>query len=179
MPGPQYVLAVGVYDDPSGALADLRDLTNPGPTSEVIAGAAVLTRELRKSVLQQGGGGTTAYGIGTGAAVGVVVGVVAALPLVSAAAGAVIGGLLGRRLRARETAQLAALVADDVQVGHTALVAVVAEEFLGEVRFAMTRARKTTGRGLVDDATRKLARSLVRGNPTATEDLESGERGMA
>jgi uncharacterized membrane protein len=166
-----YVLAVGVYDASDPALEDLRDLTNPGPTAEVVAGAAVMTRGADRSVMQQGGGGTTAYGIGTGAAAGVVAGVVVALPLVGAAAGAVIGGLVGHHLKGKEAAQLAALLDDDVPVGGTALVAVVPEPFLAEARAGMTRARRTTGRVIDDPAARRLARGLVRGNPDATDAL--------
>lgn len=168
-----YVLAVGVYDTPATALEDLRDLTNPGPTSEAIAGAAVLTRGVTKSEMAQGGGGTTAFGIGTGAAAGVVAGVVLALPLVATAAGAVIGGLVGHHLKSREVDQLVGLLADDVLIGDSALVAVVPEEFQGEVRDAMRRARKTTGRTLDGADARRLARGLVRGNPDATDALGS------
>lgn len=171
MAGPEHVLAVGIYDVPDGALEDLRDLTNPGPTAEVIAGAALVTRDAQRAVLHQGGGGSTAYGIGTGAAIGVVAGVVLALPLVGAAAGAVIGGLMGHRLRSREAAQLADLLADDLPIGATALVAVVPEPFMAEVRAGMSRARRTTGRVVDDPAARRLARALVRGNPDATDAL--------
>jgi uncharacterized membrane protein len=166
-----YVLAVGIYDDPDPALHDLRDLTNPGPISEVVTGAGVVTRGLTRSVMAQGGGGSTAYGIGTGAALGVAAGVVLALPLVAAAAGAVIGGVVGHSLKGRETDQLVALLADDLPVGGTALIVVVRDEFQGEARQGMTRARKTTARGLADPQLRKLARGLVRGNPEATEAL--------
>ena len=171
MAGPEYVLAVGIYDDPDAALEDLRDLTNPGPTHEVLAGAAVITRGAAKSVMQQGGGGTTAYGIGTGAAAGIVAGVVLAVPLVGAMAGAVIGGLVGHRLKGKEAEQLGGLLADDLGIGRTALVVVVPEPFQAEVRYAMSRARKTTARVLDDPQARRLARGLVRGNPDATEAL--------
>jgi phage tail tape-measure protein len=167
----EYVLAVGIYDDPSGALEDLRNLTNPGPTHEVLAGAAVITRGVTKSVMQQGGGGTTAYGIGTGAAAGVVAGVVLAVPLVGAVAGAVIGGLVGHHMKGKEAEQLGALLADDLLIGQTALVTVVPAEHQAEVRYAMARARKSTGRVLDDAQSRRLARGLVRGNPDATEVL--------
>lgn len=169
--GPEYVLAVGIYEDPDAALEDLRDLTNPGPTHEVLAGAAVITRGVTKSVMQQGGGGTTAYGIGTGAAAGVVAGVVLAVPLVGAVAGAVIGGVVGQHMKGREAEQLGALLADDLLVGRTALVAVVPGPYQAEVRLAMARALKTTGRVLDDPQARRLARGLVRGNPEATEAL--------
>jgi uncharacterized membrane protein len=171
MTGQEYVLAVGVYDDPDRALEDLRDLTNPGPTHEVLAGAAVITRGVTKSVMQQGGGGTTAYGIGTGAAAGVVAGVVLAVPLVGAVAGAVIGGLVGHSLKGKEAEQLGALLADDLLVGRSALVAVVPAAYQAEVRDGMARAVKTTGRVLDDPQARRLARGLVRGNPDATEAL--------
>ncbi len=165
------MLAVGIYDEPEDALTDLRDLTNPGPLSEVVAGAAVVTRGLTRAVMAQGQGGSTAYGIGTGAAFGVVVGVIVALPLVAAAAGAVIGGLVGSHLKKSETERVVALLADDLPIGATALIVVVPEDAQAEVRRSMARARKTTGRGLDDPDLRKLARGLVRGNPEATEAL--------
>ena len=40
-----------------------------------MAGSGILHRDWRRSMLQQGSGGTLAYGIGTGAAAGIVVGV--------------------------------------------------------------------------------------------------------
>ena len=177
----EYVLAVGIYVRHADALADMRDLTNPGPVAEALAGVAVVTRGLTGSVMEQGGGGTTGYGIGTGAAAGVVAGVlvaapsVVAAPFVGAAAGAVIGGLVGHHLKVQETEHLVALLGDDLPVGASALAAVLPAAFLGEVRAAMHRASRTTGRVLADDATRRLARGLVRGNPQATEALADGD----
>ncbi len=166
-----YVLAVGIYPDPDLALTDLRDLTNPGPNAESIAGAGVLTRGLRGATLQQGGGGSTAYGIGTGAAAGLLAGYWIPLPLVGVAAGALIGGLVGHRLKTREERALEALLEVDLPLSFSALVCVVPEEHQGVVRSGMTRATKTTGRVLDDPAARKLARGLVRGNPVATSAL--------
>ena len=101
----EYVLLVALYADSDEAVADLRDLTAPGGLPEVVVGSGILHRGWGRSVLQQGDGGTLAYGIGTGAAAGVVAGAFLALPLVGAAVGAVIGGLVGRRVRvARSTA---------------------------------------------------------------------------
>lgn len=171
------MLAVGLYGDAESALADLRDLTNPGPTREVVAGSGVVSRGARGPQLAQGGGGTTAYGIGTGAAAGLVAGlwlpqpVLATMPVATTLLGAVIGGIIGRRLQVREANHLAALLSDDLRPGTTALISVVLEQAADEVRFAMRRATKTTARLIEDEATRKVARGLVRGNPVATEAL--------
>jgi len=171
----EYVLAVGVYGSAEDALTDLRDLTNPGPTAEVIAGAAVLTRGPGRSALQQGGGGSTAFGVGTGAAVGIAAGALLPLPLAGAAAvagiGASVGAVVGRRIRTREADHLVGLVADDLPVGGTALVVVVAARFQREVRRSMHGARTTTARLIDDPTARRLARGLVRGDPDATEAL--------
>jgi uncharacterized membrane protein len=163
---------VGIHDAAQDALEDLRDLTNPGPTAEALAGAAVLLRGPHRPTLQQGGGGSTAFGIGTGAALGVIVDVLLTLPLVGTAAGGAIGGLLGRRAKQQEAVALEALLVDDLPIGSTALVAVVPEARAGEVRAAMRRARRTTGRLLEDPTARAVARGLVRGDPIATEWLE-------
>jgi uncharacterized membrane protein len=172
MEGPAFVLAVGLHDDPDDALADLLDLTNPGPTAEVVAGAAVLVRRHGRTVLQQGDGGSTAFGIGSGAAAGIVVDTLLALPLVGTALGAVLGGVLGRRSAAQESRTIAGLLADDLPVDGAALVVVVPEPRAAEVRAAMRRARRTTGRLLEDPVARRAARGLVRGNPSATQWLE-------
>jgi uncharacterized membrane protein len=171
MAGQEYVLLVATYDTPEDALADLRDLTEPGPLADAIGGAGVLTRGLSRSVLQQGGGGTTAFGAGTGAAVGMVVGVVLPLPLVAAAAGAVIGGAVGHHLGRKEVEQLVAVLGDDLPIGSTSLLAVVEADRLADARWAAVRARKTIGRLLDEGPLRRLARSLVRGNPTVTDAL--------
>jgi hypothetical protein len=171
----EYVLAVGVYDEPADALADLRDLTNPGPLVELIVGTAVLTRGLRRGLLQQGGGGSTAFGAGTGAALGIVAGVLLPLgpfgALAGGVGGGVIGGVLGRRVQHEEASDLVGLLDVDLPVGDTALIAVVAEAHAPEVRAAMSRARRTTGRLVADRRIRRVVRGLVRGNPEATEAL--------
>lgn len=167
----EYVLAVGIYPDPDLALTDLRNLTNPGPTAEVIAGAGVLTRGARGATLQQGGGGSTAYGIGTGAAAGILAGYWIPLPLVGVVAGALIGGLIGHRLKAREEVMLESLLEVDLPLSFSALVCVVPAGHQDEVRAGMLRSTKTTGRVLDDPGARKLARGLVRGNPQATQAL--------
>lgn len=167
----EYVLAVGLYPDAEPALMDLRDLTNPGPTAEVVAGSGVVWRGMRGASLQQGGGGTTAFGIGTGAALGLIVDYWVPIPFVGAIVGALVGGLVGHRLKNREARHLSGMLEADLYPGSCALVCVVAEARLDEVRASMTRARKTTGRLLADDAARKVARGLVRGDPVATEAL--------
>ena len=90
---------------------------------------------------------------------------------VTVGVGALLGGVIGARLRRRESAHLLALIDLDLRVGETALVTVVAEAHLDEVRHAMWRARKTTGRVLDDPESLRLARGLVRGDPVATEAL--------
>ncbi len=124
----------------------MRDLTNPGPTAEAIAGSGIMTRTGNSLALQQGGGGSLAYGIGTGFAGGLVLGHWLPWPLTTAAVGAAVGGVLGRRLRTRETRHLLALIDGDLRIGETALVAVAPEQYLSELRAGMRRARKSTGR---------------------------------
>lgn len=167
----EYVLVVGLYSERELALGDLRDLTNPGPTAEVIAGSGVLTRAARGVSLQQGGGGSLAYGIGTGIAAGLVVGHWLPWHLTTAVVGGAIGGVVGRRIRHRESRHLLALIDVDLRVGETALTAVAPEAYLDEVRAGMRHARKCTGRLLDDPESRRLARGLVRGDPVATEAL--------
>ena len=167
----EYVLLVGVHAGRRDALADLREVTAAGPVGEAVAGAAVLHRGLDRSTLQQGGGGTLAYGIGTGAAAGVVAGVELTAPLAGAAAGAAIGAAVGHRLSRREVDDLAAALDDAVPVGASAVLAVVRADRLDLVRGALRHSLRATARLLEDDPLRRLARSLVRGNPTATEAL--------
>jgi hypothetical protein len=175
--GPEvpFVLAVGIYDTAQDALTDLRDLTNPGPIVEVLAGCTVLARTAAGARRQQPGGGTLAFSVGTGLAAGVALGGVLALALgpatLVAAAGAGAGAALGRRLAQRETAGLLALLAVDLPVAATALVCVVPEPAAGELRTAMRRSRRTTGRLLQDPESRAVARGLVRGHPGATQWL--------
>lgn len=171
VPGDEYVLVAGLYGQAEEAFADLRELTNPGPTGEVIAGSGVLTGGSRGLALQQGGGGTLSYGIGTGFAAGLVVGHWLPWPLTTATVGAVIGGVLGQRARRRETRHLAALLDVDLRAGETVLAVIAPEEYLGELRRGMRRARKSTGRLLDDPQSRRLARGLVRGDPVATAAL--------
>jgi hypothetical protein len=66
MSSDEYVLVVALYADADEAVADLRDLTAPGGLSQAVAGSGILYRDWRRSMLQQGSGGTLAYGIGTG-----------------------------------------------------------------------------------------------------------------
>lgn len=173
----EYVLVVGVYVDRAEAAADLRDLTTRGGFDRPIAGAGILVRHgVWDASLQQGRGGTLAYGIGTGAAVGIVVGVFFGAPLVAGAVGGVVGGFVGRRVGRRETAGLVAAVADTLPVGGAGLVAVVESESLWAVRSAMTRALRTSGRVLDSGSLTTSARSLVRGNPTVLESLDAQRR---
>jgi hypothetical protein len=167
-----YVLVVALYADLDEAVADLRDLTAPGGFDEVLAGSGILRRGWRRSMLQQGSGGTVAYGIGTGAAAGIVVGVALALPLVGAAAGAVVGGLVGRRVSRREVDGLVALLDDAIPVGATALLAVVEEDHLVEVRGSLARALRSSGRVLDEGPLTSYVRAFVRGNPEALEALD-------
>jgi uncharacterized membrane protein len=169
MSSAQYVLVVALYPDSDEAVADLRDITARGELGDAVAGSGILQRGWRRSTLQQGSGGTLAYGIGTGAAAGIVVGVFLALPIVGAAAGAVIGGLVGRRVSRREVDGLVVLLDDAVPVGATALLAVVAEERLLEVRGALGRALRSSGRVLDDGPLTAHVRAFVRGNPPALE----------
>ncbi|HSO03461.1 MAG TPA: DUF1269 domain-containing protein [Candidatus Limnocylindrales bacterium] len=168
----EYVLLVALYADSDEAVADLRDLTAPGGLAEVVVGSGILHRGWGRSVLQQGDGGTLAYGIGTGAAAGVVAGAFLALPLVGAAVGAVIGGLVGRRVRRGEVEGLVALLDDSVPVGATALLAVVAEDRLVEVRARLDRALRSSGRVLDEGPLTTYVRTFVRGNPEALEALD-------
>lgn len=173
----EYVLVVGVYADRAEAAADLRDLTAPGGFGRTIAGAGILCRDgVWDASLQQGRGGTLAYGVGTGAAVGIVVGVFVGAPLVAGAVGAVVGGFVGQRVGRRETAGLVAGVADTLPVGGAGLVAVVESESLWALRSAMARALRTSGRVLDAGPLTSCARSLVRGNPTVLEALETQRR---
>ncbi len=169
---PEYVLVVALHPDAAEAVADLRDLGAPGPLSEAVVGAGILHRGPWRSRLEQGRGGTLAYGIGTGAAAGIVVGVVISLPMVGAAAGALVGALVGRNMASREVAGLVALLADEIPVGATALLAVVAEERQFAVRAAMTRALRTTARVLDEGPLTGHVRGFVRGDPQALEALD-------
>ena len=117
MASDEYVLVVALYADAEEAVADLRDITAPGGLGEAVAGAGILYRGWRRSILQQGSGGTLSYGIGTGAAVGIVAGVFMGLPLVGAAVGAVVGGLVGRSVGRREVDGLVVLLDDAIPVG--------------------------------------------------------------
>ena len=176
MVGVRYVMAVGVYADESDAAADLRDLTAPGPLAGAVAGAGILRRDWRSATLQQGDGGTTSYGAVTGAAVGVVLGVVVGAPLVVAAAGALVGAGVGRRIGRREVEGIVSSIADIVPVGATALVAVVEEESLLDVRAAMGRALRSSGRVLDEGPLIDCARRFVRGNPGVMEALDDQQR---
>ena len=168
----RYALAVGVYADSQEAASDLRAITAPETFGDVVGGAGILRRDWGGSALNQGSGGTLAYGIGTGAAAGIVAGVVLGWPLVGAGVGAVAGGLIGRRMGRREIEGLVAAVGDTVPVGGTAVLAVVVEEQLPAVRAAMTLALRTSGRVLDEGPLTTYARSLVRGNPTVMEALD-------
>lgn len=175
MPGP-YQLLVGVYDAPADAVDDLRVLSQPGPVREAVAGAGLLHRWPHGAVLEQGGGGTLAFGAGTGAAAGVVAGVVLSVPLVAAAAGALVGAAVGHRISRREVTTLDASLGDAVPVGATAVVAVVPEARAGVVAAALGRARKVTGRVLDEGPLTQAAKGLVRGNPEATDALDAQRR---
>jgi uncharacterized membrane protein len=168
----EYVLLVALYADSDEAVADLRDITAAGRLAEAVAGSGILHRGWRRATLQQGSGGTVAYGIGTGAAAGIVVGVYLALPLVGAVVGAVVGGLVGRRLSRQEVAGVVGLLDDAIPVGATALLAVVEEERLQEVRGALVRALRSSGRVLDEGPLTTYVRAFVRGNPAALEALD-------
>ncbi len=172
MPAREYVLLVATYPDPQEALADLREITRPGVMGDAVAGAGMLDRRTGRTVLQQGNGGTLAYGIGTGAAAGIVAGVVVALPLVGAAAGAAIGAAVGRRMGRREAEALEELLDDAIPSGSVGLLAVVDAQSLELLRGALDRALRVTGRVLDEGPLTKLARSLVRGKPEPTEVLD-------
>ena len=168
----EYVLVVALHADSNDAVADLRDLGSPGPLAQSVVGAGILHRGTWRSTLAQGSGGTLAYGIGTGAAAGIVAGVVVSLPLIGAAAGAVVGAVVGRHLACREVEGLIALLADEIPVGATALLAVVAEEHQFAVRAGMARALRTTARVLDEGPLTGHVRAFVRGDPEALEALE-------
>jgi uncharacterized membrane protein len=172
MAGQEYVLVVALYADADEAVSDLRDLTAPGGVSQAVAGSGILHRDWRRSMLQQGSGGTLAYGIGTGAAAGIIAGVFVGMPLLGGAAGAVIGGVVGRRMSRREVEGLVALLDDAIPVGATALLAVVEEDRLEEVRTSLQRALRTSGRVLDEGPLTTYVRAFVRGNPEALEVLD-------
>jgi uncharacterized membrane protein len=172
MASQEYVLVVALYADAEEALADLRDLTSPGGLSQAVAGSGILHRDWRRAMLQQGSGGTLAYGIGTGAAAGIVAGVFLGTPLLGGAVGAVVGGVVGRRMSRREVEGLVAVLDDAIPVGATALLAVVEEERLPEIRASLDRALRTSGRVLDDGPLTSYVRAFVRGNPEALETLD-------
>jgi hypothetical protein len=172
MAGQGYVLVVALYADSDEAVSDLRDLKAPGGMSQAVAGSGILHRDWRRSMLQQGSGGTLAYGIGTGAAAGIVAGVFLGMPLLGAAAGVVVGGVVGLRMSRREVEGLVALLDDAVPVGATALLAVVEEDRLQEVRTSLQRALRTSGRVLDEGPLTTYVRAFVRGNPEALEVLD-------
>jgi hypothetical protein len=179
MSSDEYVLVVALYADTVEAVADLRDLTAPGRFDDVVAGSGILHRDWRRSILQQGSGGTLSYGIGTGAAVGIVAGMFLGLPLVGGVAGAVVGGLVGRSVSRREVDGLVTLLDDAIPVGATALLAVVQEDRLPEVRAALDRALRSSGRVLDEGPLTTYVRTFVRGNPEALEilDRQAGRTG--
>jgi len=72
----------------------------------------------------------------------------------------------------REVDGLVALLDDAIPVGATALLAVVAEDRLLEVRGALTRALRSSGRVLDDGPLTSYSRAFVRGNPEALEALD-------
>jgi hypothetical protein len=172
MASEEYVLVVALYADADEAVCDLRDLTAAGGSSQAVVGSGILHRDWRRSILQQGGGGTLAYGIGTGAAAGIVAGVFLGIPLIGAAAGALVGGVVGRRMSRREVEGLVALLDDAVPVGATALLAVVEQDRLQEVRTSLQRALRTSGRVLDEGPLTTYVRGFVRGNPEALEALD-------
>lgn len=171
----EYVLLLGVYAGAEDAALDLRDLTGDHGFPDAVGGAGILRRGLDGSTLQQSGGGTLGYGIGTGAAAGIVVGVVLGFPLASAVAGAFLGGLVGHRMRQREVGVLVGVLDDAIPVGATALVAVVDAQMWPVLRTTLGRALRVTGWPLDDGPLVPFARSLVRGNPTVTQDLDRPE----
>jgi uncharacterized membrane protein len=172
MASDEYVLVVALYADAEEAVADLRDLTAPGGLSQAVAGSGILHRDWRRSMLQQGSGGTLAYGIGTGAAAGIVAGVFLGMPLLGGAVGALVGGVVGHRVSRREVEGLVAVLDDAIPVGATALLAVVEERRLQEVRTSLNRALRTSGRVLDDGPLTSYARAFVRGNPEVLEVLD-------
>jgi Protein of unknown function (DUF1269) len=172
MTSQEYVLVVALYANADEAVSDLRDLTAAGGVSQAVAGSGILHRDWRRSMLNQGSGGTLAYGIGTGAAAGIVAGVFVGMPLLGAAAGAVVGGVVGRRMSRREVEGLVSLLDDAIPVGATALLAVVEEGCLQEVRTSLHRALRTSGRVLDEGPLTTYVRAFVRGNPEALEVLD-------
>ena len=171
MPVSEHVLCVAIYASVEEAGLDLRELTGPSGFAESVGGSGLLHRGTGRVTLQQAGGGTLGYGIGTGAAVGIVAGVILGYPLVVGGIGAVVGGIIGYRNRTREVDGLVRVLDDAIPVGATALVAVVRAEAWPVLRGTLDRALRVSGWPLDDGPLVPFARSLVRGNPTATEDL--------
>jgi uncharacterized membrane protein len=168
----EYVLVVALYADVQEAAADLRDVTAPESLGDAVVGSGILQRDWRRGMLQQGGGGTLAYGVGTGAAGGIVAGVFLGVPLIGGLVGAVVGGFLGWRVSRREVDGLISLLGDAIPVGATALLIVVEESRLLETRTALGRALRTSGRVLDDGPLTRYVRAFVRGNPEALEALD-------
>ncbi len=168
----EYVLVVALYPDVQDAAADLREVSTQEALEGVVIGSGILQRDWRRSVLQQCSGGTLAYGIGTGAAGGIVAGAFLGVPLVAGLVGAVVGGVVGWRVSRREVDGLVALLGDAIPVGATALLIVVEEARLMEVRAALGRALRTSGRVLDDGPLTTYVRAFVRGNPEALEALD-------
>jgi len=166
------VLVVALYPAVQDAAADLRDVRTREALEDAVVGSGILQRDWRRSVLQQGSGGTLAYGIGTGAAGGIVAGAFLGVPLVAGLVGAVVGGIVGRRVSRREVDGLVSLLGDAVPVGATALLIVVEEGRLMEMRTALGRALRTSGRVLDDGPLTAHVRAFVRGNPEALSALD-------
>ena len=163
---------LALHADVPAAAADLAALTGPAGFPGAVAGGAILDRTPRGIVVQQSGGGTVGYGIGTGAAAGIVAGVFVDQPLIGGAIGAAIGGLVGRRMRRGEVATVERVLDDYIPMGSVALAAVVAAEPWPIVRGSLGKALRVTGWPLDGDSPLlPFARSLVRGNPTASEHL--------
>ena len=173
----EYVLMLVLHADVADAAADLAELTASSATIDLVAGSAILRRTVPRTLVQQSGGGTLGYGIGTGMAVGVVAGVPLGQPLLTGALGAVIGGLVGRRARQREVQGVMDVLDEQIPVGSTALVAVVPAGPWPLIRVSLARAVRVTGWPL-DPGSPLLpfARSLVRGNPTVSEELPEPTR---
>jgi uncharacterized membrane protein len=167
----EYVLVVALYPAVQDAAADLRDVRTREALEDAVVGSGILQRDWRRSVLQQGSGGTLAYGIGTGAAGGIVAGAFLGVPLVAGLVGAVVGGIVGRRVSRREVDGLVSLLGDAIPVGATALLIVVEEARLMEMRTALGRALRTSGRVLDDGPLTVHVRAFVRGNPEALSAL--------
>ncbi len=81
--------------------------------------------------------------------------------------------MIGRRIGREEVDGLVALLDDAIPVGVTALLAVVTEERMVEVRSAITRALRTTGRVLDEGPLTRHVRAFVRGNPEVMEALDA------